>query len=486
MAAFHGMSRRSPAAPLQGDPQKFGRLFPDLGIQTHPEAALRALADVLKDESPEDSRHDNDTIPAGYTYLGQFLDHDITLDITPLDRSGPGETMNFRTPRLDLDSVYGLGPDLQPFMYQRSEDDPLGLSAKLVIGKTSDQPGGGDPGIPTQLPNDLPRSSDGFAIIGDKRNDENLIVAQFHLAMLKFHNKVVDHLVASGQQGNLFDEARRVTTWHYQWMVVHDFLARLVDEPVLEDVLRNGRRFYTPERPFIPVEFSAAAYRLGHSMVREVYNFNRVFREGGVVPASLGLLFSFTGLSGTGERAPIPSDWIIDWNRFFETGDSDLINFSRELDPFAAPQLHKLPLPNGEEVSLPFRNLIRGNRVGLPSGQRIAAKMGCEVLSERDISSGRDGAVAKDHGLHQATPLWYYVLKEAQIQGKGKHLGEVGSRIVAEVFIGLLERDAASYLAQAPEWRPTLPAAVAGEFNMVDLLKFVGDLNPIGDESASN
>lgn len=481
MADFHGMSRRSPTGPLAGEPTKFGRMFPDLGPQHASEEALRSLAAALVDESPEESRNDNDTIPAGFTYLGQFLDHDFTLDITPLDRSGPGETMNFRTPRLDLDSVYGLGPDLQPFMYQRAEDDPLGLSAKLAIGKTSSNPGGGDPGVPTELPNDLPRSSDGFAIIGDKRNDENLIVGQLHLAMLKFHNKVVDHLVAAGQTENLFAEARRTTTWHYQWMVVHDFLARIVDDSVLEDVQKNGRKYYTPVRPFIPVEFSVAAYRLGHSMVREVYDFNRVFRPSGVAPASLGLLFRFTGLSGNGGDAPIPSDWIIDWNRFFETGDNSNLNFSRELDPFAAPQLHNLPLPYGEEASLPFRNLLRGNRVGLPSGQRIAAKLGCEILSPREIASGRDGEVAERHGLHETTPLWYYILKEAQIQGNGKHLGEVGSRIVAEVFLGMLEQDPGSYLAQAPEWTPTLPRAVDDEFTMVDILKFVDELNPIGD-----
>jgi hypothetical protein len=284
-----------------------------------------------------------------------------------------------------------------------------------------------------------------------------------------------------------FEEARDLVIWHFQWIVLHDFLSRILDKSVLDDVLTNGRRFYKPEHvrtPFLPVEFSGAAYRLGHSMVREVYDYNRVFtfRPGGVTPATFSLLFRFSGLSGTGGNVPIPSDWIIDWRRFFSVGSGATVGLSRNIDPLIATQLHDVPnLPRPS--SLPARNLLRGRSLGLPSGQSVAKLMRLRPLSPSDIAKGPDGEVAVEHQLHIESPLWYYILMEAQIMGQGKHLGQVGSRIVAEVFVGLLEADSSSFLAKRPGWKPTLPAQQAGTFTMADLLTFVGDLNPIGESS---
>jgi hypothetical protein len=102
-------------------------------------------------------------------------------------------------------------------------------------------------------------------------------------------------------------------------------------------------------------------------------------------------------------------------------------------------------------------------------------------LKPEQIATGSDGAVAQKHGFDRETPLWYYILKEAEIQGQGLRLGQVGSRIIAEVFIGLLEGDSNSYLTRNPDWKPSLPSAIPGTFTMADLLKFVGDLNPIDD-----
>jgi hypothetical protein len=109
--------------------------------------------------------------------------------------------------------------------------------------------------------------------------------------------------------------------------------------------------------------------------------------------------------------------------------------------------------------------------------------MRIEPLSPKDIAKGPDGAVAEKHGLHLETPLWYYILKEAEQRGSSKRLGPVGSRILSEVFVGLLELDSSSFLASNPQWRPTLPSAKAGEFEMTDLLNFVGDLSPINDKN---
>ena len=370
-----------------------------------------------------------------------------------------------------------------------------GPGPKLLIGKTISVPFGNVTITPR---NDLPRSPEGFALIGDHRNDENLLVAQTHLAMLKFHNKVCDQLAAAGTPvGEIFAQARQIVTWHYQWMVLHDFVERITEKGIVAKILEQGRRFYRFKKtPYMPVEFSAAAYRLGHSMVREVYSHNHIFTPGaGGVPATLDLLFKFTGLSGgiIGDLAPNPvepplplpvlsSNWIIDWRRFYEVlaaNPADVrLNPSRKLDPFVVPQLHTLPGGGG---SLPFRNLKRGVLLGLPSGQDVAKAMRIKnPLSPDEIAKGTDGAVAKKHGLHAHTPLWYYILKEAEQRGGGEKLGPVGATIISEVFVGLVHGDHQSYLwLKGKDWKPTLPSKTPGDFTMADLLRFVGDISPI-------
>lgn len=483
----HGFSPRNGENQPLGEfapTGKFGRLFPRLSAFTPSVEKLTELGNAMNDPTPNLPEGDNDQVPAGYTYLGQFIDHDITLDTSTLQEIlvDPLAVRNFRTPMLDLDSIYGSGPSVQPFLYQLDDPD------LFLIGETTQ--GNGDPSIPAGLPNDLPRAKSSLAILGDSRNDENLIVAQLHLAFLKFHNKVVaglrDGSIKSlhSTDKSIFQQARELVIWHYQWIVLFDFLTRVIDKEQLESVLKNGRKFFKfKEQPFIPVEFSVAAFRLGHSMIRADYDYNRVFTPlpGGVVPASLGLLFTFTAKSAMSGaiNVPVPSDWIIDWRRFFNIDPNVPTNPSRKLDPFLVDPLKNLPNVPAPS-SLAVRNLLRGRSMGLPSGQSIARLMRFKPLSAADMSKGADGAVAVKHNFHVESPLWYYILKEAQIQGRGLRLGQVGSRILAEVFVGLLEADSSSFVVRNPEWKPTLPAQVNGTFTMADMLKFVNDVNPIG------
>lgn len=497
----HGTGGRQPTreflARLHGhdDPGMFGRLFPHLEPLQVGDAALQELAAAMKDLDPGSAAGDNAAIPAGFTYLGQFVDHDMTLDLTSIGEkeADPMAVENFRTPALDLDSIYGLGPDGSRHLYARNPGDADGKTPgpKLLVGRTV--PAGGV----IEHRNDLPRNPEGFALVGDHRNDENLLVAQTHVAFLKFHNRVCDQLAAAGRPVDaIFTEARQIVTWHYQWMVLHDFVERITEKGIVARVLEHGRRFYHFRKtPFMPVEFSAAAYRLGHSMVRDVYSHNRIFTAGGVAPATLQLLFRFSGLSGgiVGELAPnpptaptpvslLPSNWIIDWRRFHEVAlpnPADVpFNLSRRIDPFVAAALHTLPGGGG---SLPFRNLKRGVMLGLPSGQSVARVMKVHhPLTSEEIATGPDGAVAKKHGLHLQTPLWYYILKEAEQRSGGTRLGPVGATIVSEVFVGLVEGDPLSYLRKkGAHWTPTLPSTTPGRFTMADLLRFVGDISPI-------
>jgi hypothetical protein len=509
MKPRHGKGGRHPTRQsldtLSGhdDPGMFGRMFPKLPALHVSEAALQALADAMLDANPDSTAGENLHIPAGFTYLGQFIDHDITLDLTSIaeKQEDPTAIQNFRTPRLDLDALYGLGPDGSPHLYARDPNTFEKTGVKFLMGRNQPVPDilNGN----STLLNDLPRSSQGLALIGDPRNDENIVVAQTHLAFLKFHNKVIDMLSVSEPTltgGALFDKARRIVTWHYQWLVLHDFVERLTEPGIVAKILHEGRKFYRFKKiPYMPVEFSAAAYRLGHSMVRENYNYNRVFNaQGGIVVASLNLLFQFTGLSGqiVGElagnpqgplpAATVPSNWIIDWRRFFDFGtpasgqphspESFELNHSRKLDPMIIPQLHTLPGGGG---NLALRNLQRGVMLGLPSGQSVAKAIGVKPLTPEQIAQGSDGQVAKAHNLHKETPLWYYILKEASLQKNGERMGAVGSRLIAEVFVGLVHGDHSSYLWQEKNWKPTLPAKVPGTFTMVDMLQFIGDISPI-------
>jgi hypothetical protein len=486
-------------------PRHFGRIFPGLPPFRPSDEALTNLGMAMVDQPPQLPAGDSH-IPAGFTYLGQFIDHDLTLDPTagfPIIND-PDTIADGRTPAFDLDSVYGLGPVRQPELY-----DPSFIPgrAHFRIGLTSPVPssgGTGLPDVPVSLPHDLPRHPDTTAIVPDGRNDENLIVAQTHVAFLGFHNRVIDTLPQGAEdhddtavfskaeedtRSTAFHRASRLVRWHYQWIVLHDFLPRIADPNVLDDVLEHGRRFFKfGDRPFMPVEFSVAAYRLGHSMVREAYNYNRVFNANGapaLTVATLGLLFRFTGHGGfRGPQDPsLPSNWIIDWRRFHEVGRPDLVNFTRKIDTKITPALHSLPIPGvaaAPPASLPVRNLLRGSRLGLPKGQDVAGAIGVPALAPNDIANGPDGDIVRQHGFDTETPLWYYVLKEAEIQGEGQRLGAVGSRIVSEVFVGLLEGDRNSFLAKDREWKPTLPSALPNTFTFADLLNFVGQLNPVG------
>ncbi|NJP12126.1 MAG: hypothetical protein HC866_23865 [Leptolyngbyaceae cyanobacterium RU_5_1] len=312
------------------------------------------------------------------------------------------------------------GSDVAELHAHLSATPRLGFLLGTTVPTQTRRPVAGQLELIPAKPNDLPRlirsesPQTSLVVIGDPRNDENLIVAQMHVAFLKFHNKVVDKLesgdIPRDESKSLFEQAREIVLWHYQWIVLHDFLRRILDTNQLDEVLTNGRQFYDfQDEPFIPVEFSVAAYRLGHSMVRSVYAYNRVFTlptintDSKFDNATLDLLFEFTAKSGNpsspaGLMPTLPSNWIIDWRGFFEIDGREKVGFSRKLDPYLAKPLTNLPnvpMPN----SLAIRNLLRGQSLGLPSGQDVAKHMGFEPLDPSAIAdSGSDGIVAAELG----------------------------------------------------------------------------------------
>ena len=483
-------------------PNRFGRMFPRLkpfasatpqmraalleigkagGMMDAKDDLTKSPAELITNLALSANNPNNPNQTAGTTFMGQFLDHDMTFDQTsklgiPTE---PRRSPNARNPTLQLDSVYGLGPRGSPQLYNPAD------RAKMRI-----ESGG--------LFEDLPRDANKAAILAEPRNDENLMLAGLQAAFIKFHNRAVDYVRSQGttnrrdpdEDGDdddrntvegVFQRARRLTVWHYQWMIVHEFLPLFIGQPMVNDIMSNGGRFFRPEEGegYIPVEFSVAAYRFGHSLIRPSYRANLAGDNGAPF---FGMVFSPgqigspdpSDLSG-GARAPRR---FIGWQTFFNFNDGQ-VKPNKIIDTRLSTPLFNLPIntifgfENGQPTSLPQRNLLRHMTFGLPSGQAIAREMGVPVLSAGDFSDLQGLGV----GLESSTPLLFYILREAHLMASGLTLGPMGGRIVGEVFAGMLKSDDESYLSVNRNWRPTLPArsgAVTGDFRMVDFLTFAG------------
>lgn len=525
MVAQHGIVIRGLAAAgknpdLQG--ARFGRLFKDLPAATFGETENEVIANlnrlatqmVSPFDAPKDGPDDEESgIPALYTYFGQFIDHDLTFDPNSSFEklNDLSARVDFRTPAFDLDNIYGRGPGDQPYMYNDADVPSFLLGDPLTMGSHGAR--------------DLQRNGAGRALIGDPRNDENAIVSQLQGLMLRFHNKMVsDHPSAS------FEKIQALVRHHYQYVVVNDFLPRIVNKSVLDELRTNGKfdqaklKFFKgfPEfagvtTPYMPIEFSVAAYRLGHSMVRPGYRLNDTVLVPIFPVPDKGFPEGLTGF-----RRMI-SDWGIDWSRFIDiethdygvnppdpgaprlTVDKELTNmrrlqFAYRLDTALVDPLGSLPLSvaNKPPPSLAARNLLRGWQFGLPSGQAVARAMEVAPLADSAILIGQgiddpgaplpDIVAAAGAVFAGNCPLWTYILAEAMhhraapdptipVIPAGKtvstpQLGPVGGRIVAEVFLGLMFADNSAYLKTNPDWTPKSGAGYRLKDLVADALSF--------------
>ena len=407
------------------------------------------------------NNRDNPTHTAGTTFVAQFLDHDLTRDggsplgsPTDLRRS-----LNLRTPSFDLDSVYGGGPRESPELYT----DRTGFFRVESGGQFED----------------LPRSSNGTAIIADPRNDENLMLSGIQVAMLKFHNNVMESLTTPPHRNlRAFHEAQQLVQWHWQWLVVNEFLPQFVGQDMVDDIFQNGFKVFRTRKSQIPVEFSTAAYRFGHSMVRPSYRANLAGDNG---DPFFAMVFDPDSAGN-----PDPDDLtggrrsarrFIGWQTFFDFNDGE-VRPNKRIDTMISSALMNLPIPTIDTPhgagftgprSLPARNFLRHVTWGIPSGQDIAREMGEPELSPGDLQDAADIYAP----LGTSTPLFFYILREADVINDGLHLGPVGGRIVAETFLALLRLNKNSYLFRNRRWSPTLPYA-GDRFAMTDLLAFAG------------
>jgi hypothetical protein len=436
-------ARRSIDGPTS--PTSYGRLFPELPSFTAAQELLFALGregGLCDCGDSVDEPASLGSVAAGWPFFGQFVAHDITADRSPpVAHADVARLRNARSPRLNLEGLYGDGPVGHPFLFQR--DDP----AKLLTG-----PGG----------RDVLRNSEGTAIIGDPRNDSHVIVSQMHLAFAHAHNAFVDRVRASGEpETTVFSAAARELVWHYQTVVLREFLPSLIGAELTDLIMRGDRRYYRPnDQPFIPLEFADAAYRYGHSQIRHLYRLNSANGAGPIFPDLLGF-------------RPVATEHQIDWRNLFDSVGAPPAARAKRIDGRLVGALIALPvaLTGRTDVqefhSLAVRDLERGEGVGLPSGEAVARRMGEVVLTPEEIGTASTGWSGE-------TPLWYYILREADVREGGNQLGPVGARIVGEVLIGLLDLDAASVRHAPATWMPSA--------QLIDLL-MSGDVRASGSSA---
>ncbi|MGC1951252.1 MAG: peroxidase family protein [Gammaproteobacteria bacterium] len=447
MMPFKGLEHLCTVNPFR--PGRFARLFPHL-------PPLYINPQILQEVGKPGGKMEDKGAPnltkktaAGLIFFGQFVDHDITLDdSSSLSASNdPLSTENVRTPTLDLDCVYGDGPEAHPYLYD--------AAGKLLTGADFDYK-------PSVIPNwqnqhDLPRTPKGTAIIGDPRNDENRIISQMQLGFLRFHNKVIDF-------GKPFEEARRIVRWHYQWIVVNELLRTICGSWIVDDIFANGRKIYRPEcmdtnEPFIPIEFATAAYRFGHTMIPQQVRVK--------VGGPPHIILDPNSVLGKGFEPVTDTDAVVEWAALLDSGNGQY-DRAGEVDVKLAKALLALSFNPPGPTSLAVRNLLRAQSFLIPSGEQVAQAMiaaGASEITLEMIEAVRNAGKAL--GFDKATPLWVYVLAEGKAVGqmnegaqgqktffKGEGLGPVGARFVAEVIIGLLELDTRSFLGSNRNWSP--------------------------------
>ncbi len=411
--------------------KSYGKLFPELKPLIVSDSHLKDLTELMIDYQWQCK--DSKVVSNGLAIFGQFLAHDMTFEVTSKFRGyNQIETfVNDRTIRLDLDCMYGQWN--QDFLYDAKSRDKLLLGEKYEKGEYSWY--------------DLQRNAQEKAIIPDARNDENIIVSQMHMLFILFHNKMVDQVKSYCSANETFQEARRWVIWYYQWLILHEYLYKITDWTIFEDILANGPKYFDcPD--FLPLEFAGAVFRTGHSQTREDNRINEDTEK------SLFELGAFQKM-----------EEYVDWRFMFDFEDG-CVQYARVIDTKIGKIFHDIPFiksGNKYERSLPYRNLKRGVVYGLASGEDIARRMCIEPL---EIEETRKMG---------GTPLWYYVLKEAQVLGHGgEHLGPMGSRLMLECFLAILNYDQHSFQVLHPKWRPEL-GRNEGKFDFVDLVNFVCD-----------
>ena len=461
----------------ESKPDRYCRLFAPSEIKDPDRRdALAALGEAMLDlggivSDPDSPEYLAD---AGYTYFGQFIDHDLTemAPLRPPIVNNVDEVLeNRQSPRLDLSHLYGGGPSDQKSRELYETD-----GVRLKVGPQ------GESGRSFDVYVDRKQEK---LVLADGRSSENLMIRQMVAVFARLHNAAVEQWRSTiSDPAELFEQARMQTVWQFQYLVVEDYLKRMLDRRVFEKIFVEGKPSFNWKTTFsIPVEFAVAGFRFGHSMVRLSYVFSI---ETDVLDFELHEILE---RAARRKQTQLEDKWEIRWGCFFQGAghvnsagrpDSTLLA-SRPIDTLIAEPLHNLPdeviklftvaqaplALNGNKFRLPIRTLLRGESMRLASGKTVADTFGVPRLKTEQLVRERGGPMAphKPHkpiletgNLLHETPLWYYVLKESEVAYNGSRLGPVGSHIVAETISGALRYHPNSYLfsQHSPgtiEWR---------------------------------
>ncbi|MGI8890419.1 MAG: peroxidase family protein [Chthoniobacterales bacterium] len=454
-----------------GQLPRYSRLFAPNDSPFHSDEMEALGCFMERGKSPISDLAQGTPLPAGYTYFGQFIDHDLTRDDIPLAAAvglcqAPSEVVNRAGGRLDLNHLYGDGPYSKKHGHLFASDGASFRLAQLRFGL-------GDAV-------DFPLGPAGPEAVED-RNLENVILRQLCAMFLKLHNCAVQEESKELTPQRRFHRARSRVSWQYQWLVREDYLFRLVKREVYQSLVERGRSKidWTKTGFSIPIEFSQAAFRFGHSMVRSQYDLNDRSRR-----TPLDEIFSFES-----RGRPLTSETVVDWNSFLGAGRPFLTMPSLPIDTNIAPPLFHLPKELHPELKssarnlptqLSVRTLLRGAANRIATGEQVAKAFGLSSLRERCPNGGEESWAKLDElGLTGRTPLWYYILLEAEVEQHGLRLGTLGSQLVLEVIDGCLRNDPNSYLSRAgANWRPAAWKAPGGEIleirRLSDVAKVTG------------
>jgi hypothetical protein len=433
---------------------RYSRLFPPAPVALDIDAyceAVTALGEAMVDDGTRVSDESAEILlDAGYTYFGQLLSHDLTKDVSSVDEAWqkePEQLQNLQTPKLDLHVLYGDGPDDSP---ELCEDDGI----RLKVGAPS----------AARTSFDICVAKNGERLLADDRGAENLVLRQMTAVFARLHNLAVEQFRSTTKDRELvFERAQRQTRHQFQYLVVHDYLPSVLDQAIYKRIFVDGKTDIEWDSFSIPVEFSAAAMRFGHAMVRPNYLFN-FGKE----------MFLQQLLGKTSDLGPLQDDEEISWGFFFQGSGPEATVTSRPIDTRLAPAFQNLPpdLIGTPEVKCPFarlarnpsqlavRTLLRGAGLRLPCGQAVARACGLDPLTQLELTTNsvgdetEQGQILNQGGLHEETPLWYYILKESEVRKNGNRLGALGSYIVAETIHAALRADAESILSERTNLPP--------------------------------
>ncbi|MEP0175240.1 MAG: peroxidase family protein [Paraglaciecola sp.] len=388
------------------------------------EAQKNNTKSVAKNDELSISSHSKlGKLDAGYTYFGQFIAHEIV----PCSNPEPSEHNYTTSPELDLKSLYG-----EPSQYSMLFDDE---------GKFR---------VSDNRPYDVIRDENGRALIPDQRNDENAIILQFHVLWQKIHNKIIDLITPSIDEKcklnsvATHNEARKITTALFQYLTIYDYAERILHPKVFkcyfgtiskaptiqtkEYILKDNTKLNA-----IPVEFSHAVFRFGHSMVRGNYKLNIDSDE-----IKIRKLFR-----GNKSNNIEPEYEIKNWSVFFDEKNAQP---AEDIDLFITQDMAEIPVVK-HIVQL---NLKAGEKLAIPSGywikdwilqnyQELAGE--CNLTKCDTLTTGNYKSLIpyykllnKHYKCHYL-PLWLYTIEEARLEKPiSRKLGVTTSIVIAEVL----------------------------------------------------